>query len=113
MRQGAYYVSLLMMGFLAFLLILGVIRAVLWVLLILSIGRGGWLFPNLFADVGFFESFVPLWTYISFLTLDGTTRKKSRSAKQKRCWSLQVMFCWTRRIRMNVSRCHFFNVVMF
>ena len=66
MRQGAYYVSLLMMAFLGFLLFLGVVRSILWVVLVLTIGRGGWLYPNLFADVGVIESFYPLWAYIIF-----------------------------------------------
>ncbi|KAJ2999099.1 Translocation protein S62 [Globomyces sp. JEL0801] len=62
MRQGVYYLSLAAIGFLGFLMVLGVIRGILWIILVATIGQGGWLFPNLFADVGFFESFVPLWT---------------------------------------------------
>ena len=68
---------MLALGFVGFLLVtlyfyikgLGVLRAIIWVLLILTIGRGGdflikelgWLFPNLFEDCGFIESFIPLW----------------------------------------------------
>ncbi|KAI8913546.1 translocation protein Sec62-domain-containing protein [Gorgonomyces haynaldii] len=63
MRQGGYYVSLLLMGFLGFLMALGVIRIVIWLGLKITIGRGGWLFPNLFADVGVIESFFPLWIW--------------------------------------------------
>ena len=61
MRTGVYYLSTLVMGFIAIVLGLGVIRAILWLFLILIIGQGGWLFPNLFADVGIIESFFPLW----------------------------------------------------
>jgi translocation protein SEC62 len=60
-RQGVYYLSLALLGFIGFIMGLGVLRAIIWVLLKLSIGRGGWLFPNLFADVGFIESFIPFW----------------------------------------------------
>ena len=63
-RQGVYYLSLLLLAFIGFIMGLGVVRAILWLVLKLSIGRGGWLFPNLFADVGFFESFVPFWAYV-------------------------------------------------
>jgi len=28
-----------------------------------AVPPGIWLFPNLFEDVGFFESFVPLWAW--------------------------------------------------
>jgi translocation protein SEC62 len=55
-----------MIGLLGALMGLGVIRAILWVVLVVVLGRGGWLFPNLFADVGVIESFQPLWRF-SFL----------------------------------------------
>jgi translocation protein SEC62 len=60
-RQGVYYLSMLLLGFIGFIMGLGVVRAILWLALKLTIGRGGWLFPNLFADVGFVESFIPVW----------------------------------------------------
>ncbi len=60
-RQGVYYLSLLLIGFIGFIMGLGVIRAILWMLLKILLGKGGWLFPNLFADVGFIESFKPFW----------------------------------------------------
>jgi translocation protein SEC62 len=61
MRQGVYYLSLCSMGFLMFVMALGVIRLILWLVLVITIGRGGWLFPDLFADKGVIESFTPLW----------------------------------------------------
>ena len=61
MRQGVYYLSLVMMGLMGALMALGVIRLILWLILLISLGRGGWLFPNLFADVGVIESFIPVW----------------------------------------------------
>jgi translocation protein SEC62 len=64
MRQGAYYGSMGVMSFLGFVLALGVIRVIIYLLLILSIGRGGWLFPNLWADLGILESFIPVWAYL-------------------------------------------------
>ena len=59
MRQGVYYLSLLMIGFLGFLMFLGVLRLIIYVVLLIVLGRTGWLFPNLFADVGVIESFQP------------------------------------------------------
>jgi translocation protein SEC62 len=61
-RQGVYYLSLALLGFIGCIMGLGVLRAIIWLCLKLLIGRGGWLFPNLFADVGFIESFIPFWT---------------------------------------------------
>ncbi len=63
MRLGVYYLSLMAMGLLGALMGLGVIRWILWFLLTLVLGRGGWLFPNLFADVGILDSFKPLWEW--------------------------------------------------
>lgn len=61
MRTGAYYVSLGLMGLMGLFFALAIFRLVLWLVLKLAIGRGGWLYPNLFADCGFFESFYPVW----------------------------------------------------
>ncbi|EGF82166.1 hypothetical protein BATDEDRAFT_34626 [Batrachochytrium dendrobatidis JAM81] len=61
MRQGVYYLSLGMMGLIGALMAIAVLRLIIWVVLLLVIGQGGWLFPNLWADVGIIESFMPLW----------------------------------------------------
>ncbi|EUB54284.1 Translocation protein SEC62 [Echinococcus granulosus] len=63
-RQGAYYATLVAFTLLGFLLFLATLRALMYtLLLLLSLGRLRlWLFPNLFADCGFFESFQPLYT---------------------------------------------------
>ncbi|CDS39843.1 Translocation protein SEC62 [Echinococcus multilocularis] len=63
-QQGAYYATLVAFTLLGFLLFLATLRALIYtLLLLLSLGRLRlWLFPNLFADCGFFESFQPLYT---------------------------------------------------
>ncbi|KAH9411149.1 translocation protein Sec62 [Ordospora pajunii] len=50
-------------GFVAFILVTAVIRFVLFVATYFLHPPGIWLFPRLFEDVGFFESFVPVWEY--------------------------------------------------
>ncbi|EJW04745.1 hypothetical protein EDEG_01035 [Edhazardia aedis USNM 41457] len=62
-RGYSVYVAYLMMGFIGFMLFLGVLRLVIFSITFFSNPPGIWLFPNLFADVGFFESFVPVWEY--------------------------------------------------
>lgn len=65
-RKAKYlvsYVSYLLAGFIFFICILSVIRLILFSITYFTSYPGIWLFPNLFADVGFFESFVPLWSY--------------------------------------------------
>ena len=79
MRTGVYYLSTLVMGFIAFVLGLGVIRAILWLFLTVTIGRGGWLFPNLFADVGVIESFFPLWRYNQLISWDKVKKGKLKT----------------------------------
>lgn len=63
LRKGVYYLSIAAAGFLVFILALTVVRlivfTIVWAL------TGGklhfWIFPNLTEDVGFFESFWPLY----------------------------------------------------
>ncbi|ADM11828.1 preprotein translocase subunit Sec62 [Encephalitozoon intestinalis ATCC 50506] len=50
-------------GFITFIIVLAIIRLILFSITYFLYSPGIWLFPNLFEDVGFFESFVPLWEY--------------------------------------------------
>lgn len=61
LRTGVYYLSLGCLGLLGLLMIIAVIRLILWIFSILTLKRGFWLFPNLFADVGIIESFIPFY----------------------------------------------------
>lgn len=61
LRQGVYYLSLGLLGLMGVFMALVVFRLLLWIGLKVSTGRDGWLYPNLFADVGIIESFTPWW----------------------------------------------------
>lgn len=65
MRQGVYYLSVAAAGFLVFIIVLAIIKYIVFV--IVFIGSAGklklWIFPNLTEDVGFFESFWPMYVY--------------------------------------------------
>jgi len=65
MRQGVYYLSVAAAGFLVFIIVLAIIKYIVFVLVFL--GSAGklklWIFPNLTEDVGFFESFWPIYVY--------------------------------------------------
>lgn len=61
MRIGVYYLSWLALGFVGLLMVIAVIRLILYVITMFAIPPGIWLYPNLFEDVGFFDSFRPLW----------------------------------------------------
>lgn len=57
------YLSYPLGGFIIFIGGLAVVRLILFGITYVLVPPGIWLFPNLFEDVGFFESFVPLWEY--------------------------------------------------
>ncbi|KAJ2717302.1 Translocation protein S62 [Coemansia spiralis] len=61
LRNGTWYLSMLALGLLGLLFATAIVRLILYVLSIAVCPQGFWLFPNLFEDVGFFESFVPLY----------------------------------------------------
>ncbi len=63
MREGVYYLSLAGCAFLGSILGLAVLKYILYAFLwIVSLGTlEFWMFPNLTEDVGFFESFVPVY----------------------------------------------------
>ncbi|TPX41610.1 hypothetical protein SeMB42_g01892 [Synchytrium endobioticum] len=77
LRQGVYYLSLASIGLVVLFFVIAVIRLVIWACLALFTGRGGWLFPNLFADVGVIESFQPVWQ------LDETREERAKRALEK------------------------------
>lgn len=99
MRVGVWYLSVGVLGLIAAFFGLAIVRLILWVLTKLALSPGIWLFPNLFADVGFVsrallleqgcfthgsmnaqqvDSFIPLWSW----DLPPTKKSKSSSSKK-------------------------------
>jgi len=78
MRQGVHYLSMGAAGFLLLIMGIAIFKYILFgALFVLSGGKlNFWLFPNLTEDVGFFESFVPLYDYTY------TGPKKSKKGKK-------------------------------
>ncbi|KAK9717927.1 Translocation protein S62 [Basidiobolus ranarum] len=72
MRDGAWYVSIFAISLLGLLMGISVIRLIFYITTYVVCKPGIWIFPNLFEDVGFFESFVPLWGW------DVTVSKKGK-----------------------------------
>ncbi|RKP13833.1 translocation protein sec62 [Piptocephalis cylindrospora] len=77
MREGAWYVSVAILGLLGALFGLAIIRLIIYVISLPILPVGFWLFPNLFADCGFFESFVPLYGW------DESEKKVSKRAQKQ------------------------------
>jgi translocation protein SEC62 len=72
LRQGAWYLSMAFFGVIVLFFVMAIIRLILFCITMFTHAPGLWLFPNLFEDVGFIDSFIPLWawqTVRSFLIL--------------------------------------------
>ncbi|KAH3679487.1 hypothetical protein WICMUC_000932 [Wickerhamomyces mucosus] len=65
MRRGVWYLSMAMLGFIALFFVIAIIRLILFGITYFLLSPGIWIFPNLFEDVGFIDSFIPLyeWNY--------------------------------------------------
>ncbi|GAA5848646.1 hypothetical protein JCM5353_002762 [Sporobolomyces roseus] len=79
MRVGVWYMSVGVLGLIAAFFGLAIVRLIGWVITKLVLSPGIWLFPNLFADVGFVDSFIPLWSW----DLPPPSKKSKKSSKEK------------------------------
>ncbi|GAA5867226.1 hypothetical protein JCM8547_003125 [Rhodosporidiobolus lusitaniae] len=78
MRIGVWYLSMGVLGLIAAFFGLAIVRLILWLFTKVLLSPGIWLFPNLFADVGFVDSFIPLWGW------DVPPPKKTKRSKEER-----------------------------
>lgn len=76
LRQGVWYLSVGAMGLLVAFFGMAIVRLILFCVTVFSVPPGLWLFPNLFEDVGFFDSFKPVWGWQE-------TKKKKGGKKGK------------------------------
>jgi len=74
LRLGVWYLSMVLLGLIGLLLVISVIRLIFYIITVLVASPGIWIFPRLFADVGFVDSFIPLWEW-------DLPKKKSRKKK--------------------------------
>lgn len=83
LRTGVYYTSLSLAGFIGTILVVGLLRTIVFAVLWAATGgkHNFWFLPNLLADVGFFESFVPVYTYDVYDS-DGNKVKAAKKKKQ-------------------------------
>jgi translocation protein SEC62 len=76
-RTGVWYLSLGSLWLFGGLMVLAIIRLIIYAFS-LVLGKGFWLFPNLFADVGIIDSFIPLYGY------DGINYERMHLEKYRR-----------------------------
>ncbi|PWN39384.1 translocation protein sec62 [Ceraceosorus guamensis] len=63
LRVGVWYLSIGVLGLIGAFFGLAIVRLILWGISKVVLSPGIWLFPNLFEDVGFVDSFIPLWAW--------------------------------------------------
>jgi len=63
MRLGVWYLSIGMLGLIGLFFAIAIFRLIFYIITILVASPGIWIFPNLFADVGFVDSFIPTWEW--------------------------------------------------
>ncbi|KAL9937433.1 hypothetical protein V8E36_003842 [Tilletia maclaganii] len=63
MRLGVWYLSIGVLGLIGLFFALAIFRLIFYVITIVVARPGIWIFPNLFEDVGFVDSFIPLWAW--------------------------------------------------
>lgn len=78
MKTGVYYLSMSLLGLLGLFFGIAIVRLIIYVIT-LVIGKPFWLYPNLFADVGVIESFIPLYEWEQPKKKKGKTKKSTKS----------------------------------
>lgn len=61
LRIGVWYLSMGMLGLIGLFFAMAIFRLILFCVTVFAVPPGLWLYPNLFEDVGFFDSFKPVW----------------------------------------------------
>lgn len=94
MRLGVWYLSIGMLGLIGLFFAIAIVRLIFYIITVIVASPGIWIFPQLFADVGFVrilsfiyrltylsiyqvESFIPLWEW-------DIPKKKSKKKKSEK-----------------------------
>lgn len=63
LRLGVWYLSMGMLGLIGLFFAMAIFRLILFLATVFTIPPGLWIYPNLFEDVGFFDSFRPSYAW--------------------------------------------------
>ena len=80
MRLGVWYLSVAALGLIGLFFAIAIVRLIFWLITVVVAKPGIWIFPNLFEDVGFVDSFIPLWGW----DVPPPPKKKSKSGDKKK-----------------------------
>jgi translocation protein SEC62 len=75
LRLGVYYLSWGLMGLLGLFFLMAIFRVILFCITYFAVPPGLWLYPNLWEDVSFMDSFRPVWAWHE------TTKPKKKKKK--------------------------------
>ena len=81
LRLGVWYLSMAMLGVLGLFFAMAIFRLILFLITMFTNPPGLWLFPNLFEDVGFFDSFKPGWAWHED---EKAIKKRKKAEKEKK-----------------------------
>ncbi|KAF4587458.1 Translocation protein SEC62 [Ophiocordyceps camponoti-floridani] len=83
LRQGVYYLSWGLLGLLGLFFLMAIFRVILFCVTYFAVPPGLWLYPNLWEDVSFMDSFRPVWAWHETAEekkLKKKSKKKARAA---------------------------------
>lgn len=81
LRRVTWYVMMLGFVFMGLLLVISIVRLIFFIATYFAYPPGIWIFPNLFEDVSFIDSFIPGWDWHG--APSGPSTKKSKPAQFK------------------------------
>lgn len=84
LRLGVWYLSMGLLGLLGLFFAMAIFRLILFLVTMFVTPPGFWLYPNLFEDVGFFDSFKPLWAWHEDEAAVKQRKKEERQKKKAR-----------------------------
>ncbi|ERS96793.1 translocation protein SEC62 [Sporothrix schenckii 1099-18] len=90
MRQGVYYLSWGFLGLLGLFFLMAIFRVILFCVTYFVLPPGLWLYPNLWEDVSFMDSFRPVWAWH-----DPNPKKKKKTNKASSASAGQAHFAGT------------------
>jgi translocation protein SEC62 len=84
LRLGVWYLSMGMLGLIGLFIVMSVFRLILFLVTCVVTPPGLWLYPNLFEDVGFFDSFRPLWAWHKVCDVPSYGKSKANGEQVKK-----------------------------
>ncbi|KAK4983603.1 Translocation protein S62 [Elasticomyces elasticus] len=84
MRIGVWYLSMASLGVIGLFFAMAIFRLILFVVTMFAAPPGLWLYPNLFEDVGFFDSFRPTWGWQEDKKSKNGAKKGKKAGKNEK-----------------------------